>query len=106
MEPSTELVDRILTDAFAEVARTFVVDGRGVAIERVEMWEEDPEDLSPRALVLRKLRRALSGGEQRPPVVLDGQLGFTDDRCGNHPSFRISRHTGPRRGSLRGRRAR
>jgi hypothetical protein len=41
MQPSTELVDRILTDVFAEVAQVFVIDGRGVVIERVEMWEED-----------------------------------------------------------------
>jgi hypothetical protein len=41
MEPSTEQVDRILTDAFAEVARTFIANGYGVVIEQIELWEED-----------------------------------------------------------------
>jgi hypothetical protein len=41
MEPSTEQVDRVLADVFAEVARTFIANGRGVVIERIESWEEN-----------------------------------------------------------------
>jgi hypothetical protein len=41
MDISTELVDRILTDVFAEVARRFIADGHGVVIEQVDLEGDD-----------------------------------------------------------------
>jgi hypothetical protein len=38
--------------------------------------ETPDEELTPQALLIRKLRRALSGGDRRPIAVLKGQRAF------------------------------
>jgi hypothetical protein len=52
-----------------------VIGGQGGNVLRSlgPMPETPDKDLTPRALQLRKLRRALSNGERRPVPVLDGQ---------------------------------
>jgi hypothetical protein len=55
-----------------------VIGGRGGTVVRSlgPPAEKPDKDLTPQALQLRKLRRALTVGDRRPVPVLQGQRAF------------------------------